>query len=422
MGRIQKIQKPAKLSTLVERFWLFLFILNGGMLFGCAPTNSTYVKSDEQIVVEQTQLQESNLLDVGIIVFQGGEISQEQKDNDGITAEIREAEARYISYHLRETMQKTSGWGSVSILPSASEIADVEVSGEIIESDGEDLKLRVYARDSTGKQWFERTYHTEVSTTDYSDLESDDDLHEIYQGMYNRIANDLYKYRKNIKPKQLITIRNTSELRYAARLAPDIYKEYISENAAGETSILRLPALNDPSLFRVHKIREREHLLIDTINEHYGNFYDNAKDPYANWRKYYLLETLQKRKIEREAKLKKTLGGAAVVGSILIALLGEGFSPGMVVAGVALYRDGSNAAEEAVIHRAAIIELSQSLQADVQPLVVEVDGEALELTGTLDEQYQQWRVLLKEIYEEDIGLLSEPDSRTHDNLNRLHDR
>ena len=46
---------------------------------------------------------------------------------------------------------------------------------------------------------------------------------------------------------------------------------------------------------------------------------------------------LQKRKVEREAKLKKTLGAAAVVGSILMAVLGEGGSPALVVAGVALY-------------------------------------------------------------------------------------
>jgi hypothetical protein len=180
--------------------------------------------------------------------------------------------------------------------------------------------------------------------------------------------------------------------------------QYITENEDGEILILRLPAVDDPSLLRVRMIREREYLLVDTINEHYGNFYDNTQDPYANWRKYYFLETLQKRKIEREAMFKKVLGGAAVVGSIVLAILGEGYSPGMTIAGAAIYREGVYAADEAVIHRAAIIELSQSLEADVQPLVVEVDGEALELTGTLDQQYTQWRVLLKDIYEEEIGL------------------
>ncbi len=411
MGRIQKIQKSVRLFRFKGSIWLLLFAMYGLFLYGCSPANTINVKSNEAIEVEQTQLQESNLLDVGIIVFEGGEISKEQKEDHGITPEIREAEARYISYHLRETMQKTSGWGSVSVLPSQSEVADVIVNGEIIESTGEDLSLTITAKDSTGNRWFERTYRTEVTRRDYTDLEGKQNPHEIYQGMYNRNANDLYRYRKRINDEQLTTIRNTSELKYAAKLAPDIYQDYIADNKKGETSILRLPALDDPSLLRVRKIREREYLLVDTINEHYGNFYDNAQDPYANWRKYYLFETLQKRKIEREARLKKALGGAAVVGSVILAILGEGFSPGMAVAGVALYTDGANAAEEATIHQAAIIELSQSLQADVQPLVVEVDGETLELTGTLDEQYTQWRVLLKDIYEEDIGLPSEPNNK-----------
>lgn len=388
--------------------WVLVLVVCVLIVCGCSPANTINVKSNEAIEVEQTQLQESNLLDVGIIVFAGGKISEQQQEDDGITPEIREAEARYMSYHLRETMQKTSGWGSVSVLPSESEIADVIVNGEINESSGEVLKLTITAKDSTGNRWFEKTYRTQVTRRDYTDAENKKDLHEIYQGMYNRIANDLYRYRKKLDDDQLTRIRNTSELKYAAELVPDIYRDYITQEETGETTILRLPALDDPSLLRVRTIREREYLLVDTINEHYGNFYDQAQDPYANWRKYYLLETLQKRKIEREAKYKKALGGAAVVGSVLLAILGEGFSPGMAVAGVALYRDGANAAEEAVIHRAAIIELSQSLQSDVEPLVVEVDGEALELRGTLDEQYTQWRVLLKDIYEQDIGLPIRP--------------
>ena len=379
---------------------------------GCTPPNTIKVDNKEQIEVEQTQLQESNLLDVGIVVLDGGEISKEQKENDGITKEIRQAEARYISYHLRETMQRTSGWGSINVLPSESEIADVIVHGEIVESTGEELQLKISAKDSTGKHWFENTYRTKVTRKDYTRLEDQSDFGEIYQGMYNRIANDIYRYRKKIDDKQLTTIRNTSELKYAASLAPDIYSSYITNNAAGKTTILRLPAVDDPSLLRVRKIREREFLLVDTINEHYGSYYDQVHDTYGSWRKYYLLETLQKRKVEREAKLKKTLGAAAVVGSILMAVLGEGGSPGLVVAGVALYQDGANAAEEAVIHREAIVELSESLQADVEPLVVEVDGEAMELTGTLDEQYVQWRTLLKEIYEQDIGLPNEADDGT----------
>lgn len=414
MGRVSKIQKSTKSKHWplkhLNFVWIALLLLSG-----CASVGTIKVDNDQKIEIEQTQLEESSLLDVGVVVFKAGEINPEQEENDGITAEIREAEARYISYHLRETIQKTSGWGSVNVLPSESEIADVIVNGEIIESTGEELGLKIAVSDSTGEFWFENIYQAKVKRKDYTQLEDENDLAEIYQGMYNRIANDINAYRKKLDGQQVATIRNTSELKYAANLAPDIFQSYISQDDKGETIILRLPAEDDPSLLRVLKIREREYLLVDTINEHYANYYEEVHDTYGNWRKFYLIETLEKRKVERESKFKKILGVAAVIGAAVLAVEGGGLggnSPGLVIAGVALYADGANAAEEAVIHKEAIVELSESLQADVEPLVVEVDGETTELTGSLDEQYLQWRDLLKAIYQEEVGIPDEINDET----------
>ncbi len=403
-----EIQKSAEsgccfIGTLKYFHYLLLLLV----FSGCSSVGAIKVDADEKIEIEQTQLQEKNLLDVGVIVFEGGEISPEQQEQEGISPEIRQAEARYISYHLRETIQKTSSWGAVNVLPSESEVVDVIVNGEIIESTGEKLKLKIHVADSTGELWFENTYQTKVTRKNYTEIKDENDLAEIYQGMYNRIANDINTYRKSIDSQRLMTIRNTSELKYAANLAPEIYKNYITQDDQGNTTILRLPATDDPSLIRVKKIREREYLLVDTINEHYASYYEKVQATYGNWRKYYLIETLEKRKVEREAKFKKTLGAAAVIGSIVMVVLGENASPGLVVAGVSLYVDGANASEEAVIHKEAIVELSESLQTDVEPLVIEVDGEAKELTGTLDEQYLQWRALLKAIYQEEVGIPSE---------------
>ena len=188
-------------------------------------------------------------------------------------------------------------------------------------------------------------------------------------------------------------------------MAPEIYTSYIStDETTGETSINRLPAVDDPSILRVRQVREREYLLVNAINEHYGNYYDRVQDPYANWRKFYLIETLQKRQVEREEKTKKAAGAGLVALTVVMALFGQGVNPGLAAGGVALYQDGENAKEEAVIHRAAVLELSQSLQADVDPVVIELDGETTELTGSLDEQYAQWRGLLERIYAEEVGL------------------
>jgi hypothetical protein len=37
-------------------------------------------------------------------------------------------------------------------------------------------------------------------------------------------------------------------------------------------------------------------------------------------------------------------------------------------------------------------------------MVVDVEGKTLQLTGTAEEQFQEWRRLLKELYENETGL------------------
>jgi len=313
-----------------------------------------------------------------------------------------------MSYHLSQTMQNTGAWGSVNVLPVESEVADISVFGEIVESNGEVLELKVVTLDSRGTQWFERHYRAQAEREDYSVAE--EMQKEIFQAVYNRIASDIYDYQKQLTSKELSTIRDTSELKYAAKLAPAIYSSYIETNSEGETRINRLPAVDDPSIERVRSVREREYLLVNAINEHYGNYYERVEDPYASWRKFYLIETLQKRDVEREVKTKKAAGAGLIALAVVMAVLGGAVDPVSAgVAGATIYRDGENAKQEAVIHRAAVIELSQSLQADVEPVVVELDGVTTELTGSLDEQYAQWRGLLEKIYEEEVGLPFDED-------------
>ena len=38
------------------------------------------------------------------------------------------------------------------------------------------------------------------------------------------------------------------------------------------------------------------------------------------------------------------------------------------------------------------------------PIVLDIEGKTIELSGTVNEQYQQWRKILKEIYAEETGL------------------
>ena len=367
---------------------LFLILI----LTGCSSTG-VKVTEPEEIEAEVTQLQESNLLDVGILLFEEGEITDKQVKKEGANENIRNAESRFMAYHLKETMQRSNGWGAIRVLPEKSYIADVVVTGTILTSNGEEMILKIHVMDSTGQEWYEKTYKTYADDESYSNAKPGRD---VYQYVYNRVANDIRKHRKKLTDKDLIAIRNTSEIRYAAGISPDPFAGYIESRPNGQSSITRLPANDDPMLERVRKVRDREFLFIDTINEHYSNFYGEMWEPYENWRRYYMIEAEQRRAVERRAKQTKFLAALIMVAGVMRG-------PGLFTTGALLYKNGMDISDEAEIHNEAIRELGDSLQAEVSPLVVEIEGRTVELTGSIEEQYQKWRELLREIYINETG-------------------
>ena len=103
-----------------------------------------------------------------------------------------------------------------------------------------------------------------------------------------------------------------------------------------------------------------------------------------------------RREVERRAKQTKFVAALVMVAGIMRG-------PGLFTAGALLYKNGMDISSEAEIHNAAIRELGDSLQAEVSPMVVEIDGRTVELTGSIEEQYQKWRELLRKIYINETG-------------------
>lgn len=372
------------------------------LFFSACSTTGVKVSEPEEIETETSQLQESNLLDVGILLFEEGDITEKQKEKEGANEDIRQAESRFMAYHLKETMQRSNGWGAIRVLPEKSYIADVLVQGTILTSNGEEMILKINVSDSTGGEWYEKTYKTYADDESYRFTKQGKD---VYQYVYNRIANDVRKHRKKIDDAQLVAIRNTSEIRYAAGLSPDPFAGYIDTADNGQSSITRLPASDDPMLDRVRKVRDREFLFIDTINEHYSNFYVEMWEPYENWRKYYKIESEQRREVERRAKQTKFVAALIMIAGIMRG-------PGLFTTGALLYKNGMDISDEADIHNEAIGELGDSLQAEVSPMVLEMEGRTVELTGSIEEQYQKWRELLREIYFNETGFAFDDDVET----------
>jgi hypothetical protein len=175
---------------------------------------------------------------------------------------------------------------------------------------------------------------------------------------------------------------------------------------------VRLPATDDPMVRRVSAIRERDFLLIDTLNGHFDNFYQAMQEPYVQWRKTRLEELESLRAIQREARNRKLIGAAAIIGAIAIEVLGGNSGRAatgtlrdvMVIGGAYAIKTGFDKDSETTIHRDAIEELGESFSADTKPLVVDVEGETHKLTGSAEVQYVKWRALLTQIYAAETGL------------------
>ena len=77
----------------------------------------------------------------------------------------------------------------------------------------------------------------------------------------------------------------------------------------------------------------------------------------------------------------------------------------LLLSGGQVFMSGLNISKQADMHSAAIQELSESFGADMEPIILDIQGQTHELSGTAQEQYRQWRGLLKEIYLRETGIV-----------------
>ena len=157
-------------------------------------------------------------------------------------------------------------------------------------------------------------------------------------------------------------------------------------------------------------IRERDYMFIDTLNQYYDGFYASMWPPYENWRKLDLTERLAREEVENSALLRKIGGALLVATAIVMEVYGGNNSSHileglLVVSGGQVFMSGLNISKQAEMHSAAIQELSESFGADMQPVLMDVEGQTHELSGTAQEQYHQWRRLLREIYLRETGIV-----------------
>jgi hypothetical protein len=369
---------------------------------------TTQVKTTTTAPLEKApaSMPEHQLLEVGIDLFDPG-LEDAADSKIPIYPEVRQGEARYFPNLLMDSLQRSGHWGAVRVVPSNLAATDVIVKGKILWSDGESLALEVNVSDATGRQWYTRKYKGRASRYAYRKSVAGQDP---FQDVYHRIANDMAAFRSRLSDERLQTVRTVAKLRFASGFAPDSFQRYLKQDRKGEYSVVSLPADVDPMMQRIDKIRERDYLFVDTLQDYYGGFSRQMSGPYFDWRERSYQEVVAYNEL-RSASRAQILGGiAAIIGGIVAAGSSDGSSRAAgqvaVIGGGMLVKSGWDKSVEKEVHVEALQELGESLEAEIAPQVVALEDQTVTLSGTVEDQYKQWRKILADIYHEEVGSLA----------------
>lgn len=349
---------------------------------------------------------EAALLDVGIPTLNDGLYLTDEDDT--VFPEVRFAEAIYFSNQLAKVMEKSGAWGAIRVTPSADVVMDLYISGTILQSDGETMDLQITVKDTSGKKWFSKKYKQTAGKYAYDRRPKS--LGDPFQNLFIRIANDVLAYREKLGDQQAIELRTISELRFAKTFSPEAFDEYINTKRDGTLSIARLPAENDSILQRVRKIRDRDYLYIDTMQDYYDGFSQQMHLAYQDFRRASYDSVVKARQLDKQGNRRIIAG----IGSILAGIYGRSqadtrmasdASTATAAVGGFILKSGLEKKQQSAAYNESIAEMGSSLEAEIAPQVIELEDRTVTLTGTVTVQYEQWQELLHKIYKQERGSL-----------------
>ncbi|MEK9920836.1 MAG: hypothetical protein VW519_09255 [Luminiphilus sp.] len=384
-------------------------IFSLALLTGCV---SETVKSTQVPALDgpNTLTPEAELLDVGVVILDPGISAVE--DEELVYPEVRRAEATFMATELNQVLTEQGAWGAVRVVPDDRQFSDLLVQGTILRSDGEALELKIVVSDARGSVWLDKRY-TGV-TSRYAYQQGTRVKQDPFLAVYRMIANDMLQKFNGVSSTERAEIRQVAEMRFARDFANGAFADYLEEDEAGHISLRRLPAEDDPMLNRIRGLRQRHYVFVDTLQGHYTGFSEEMYEPYQEWRKASYEETVALRELESEAQREMIAGGAAIIAGIVAQTSGSSATRSAgavgVIGGGVLLKSGLEKRAESKIHSLALEELGQSLDAEITPRVIELEDRTVQLTGNVEDQYDQWRELLADIYAAELAALEPPDS------------
>ena len=343
-------------------------------------------------------------LDVVIPVFDPG-LPQDPDDyaEHNVWPELRRAEANRFALQMKRALEKTGVFGAVRVTPDKTAIGDLYILGAIEESNGEDVEMRIEAVAMSGRRWHAETYEHRIKEAFYQDVRNKGK--DPYAPMFAEAAADIAALLRNKPGGELARLQSITEMRFAASLSPGAFSGHL-KRSGGTFTLASLPAETDPMLARTRALRVRDQLFVDRLQAHYEDFSTRMDKSYSVWQKESFQEVQMARAANRKSWME-ALGGALIIGlSVAAAVSSDNPNTGDVAqvgaaAGGLLIAKSFQTRAEMKVHREALAELGESIHAELAPAVMEFENKTVELTGTAEEQFAQWRSYLKRIYEQE---------------------
>lgn len=345
-------------------------------------------------------------LDVVIPAFSPG-LNEEQSsyDEEGIWAELRRAEANRFAFKLKQALDKTGKFGAVRVTPSNNASGDLYVLGEIVQSDGVELEFDLEVVDASGKRWLNDSIDYEVTEGFYKNPRKVGQ--DAYDPAFEQAAQEIVEALLKQQISNLVQLEKIAALRFGASFNEQAFTSYL-DTSSNPIKLVSMPSDADPLYQRLEAVRVREQLFVDNLQKTYSAFNQQMEDSYLAWQKASFTETQLRNEAKTDSLLKIAGGALLVVAAVALAVSGDDRNNnigrdlatiGAGVGGAVLIGGGLSSREEAKMHTDAINELGQSVDLEMSPQVVKFEEQTKELTGDIDEQFQQWRTFMAKMYQ-----------------------
>ena len=361
----------------------------------------------------------------------------DELEKEGIWPGLRKTETIRSATKIRDALFDLNQFESVVVFPDTSISADLYVLGSIRESTGEIMSIEWQLVDATGKIWIRKNKETHRVPPGWHERYGGTGI-DPFQELYRKIAYSVYKELKKYARKhdsivkqnrkrardgqspklsELDRIVAIRELVMAQYFAPEIYGDAIAEKKSSRSSSrLTLQYLPDKSAqewTRIESFRQRDETFTLLMNDYYNTFRAKVDPSYELWLKDIYPIARETRILRRQANVEKALGVVTLIAAASAAKDADStgkrdraIAVGAAVGSTLLIKgfiDSARSKEQLEIFN----ETARSYHDSFNPISVELAGKTVTLQGTAQEQFAQWRSLLRDFYEREDSEIEE---------------